>query len=81
MAPDSSWLANLKSQWGQLRPARLRCAWSSCDPIVSPNVSARGDGWGAEAEFRWDGIGHLEQIASLDASARMARLMADFSKA
>lgn len=81
MAPDSAWLGNLKEQWTARAPARLRCAWSSCDPIVSPNVSARGDGWGAEAEYQWDGIGHLEQIASMEASARMAKLMADFQKA
>lgn len=78
MKLGSAWLAELKQKWVAGSDTPLRCIWSSCDPIVSPNTSASGAGWGAEASRRWDGVGHLEQIGSRSGARDAAKEMAAF---
>jgi len=78
MKVGSAWLGELKQKWVGQQRVPLRCIWSSCDPIVSPNTSASGAGWGAEASRRWDGVGHLEQIVSRDGARNAAKEMAEF---
>lgn len=78
MKLGSPWLVDLKQKWIVESNIPLRCIWSSCDPIVSPNTSASGEGWGAEASRRWDGVGHLEQIGSRAGACDAAKEMAAF---
>ena len=72
MQIESDYLQQLKKEYTTQSHVPLHCIWTSTDPIVSPNQSARGVSWNAQSSMQFDHIGHLELLINPRCASQIA---------